>query len=141
MLKFIYIRWEIKMDELKLTNDLLTGEETVDYQHRILISCINDLIRANKLSENVDLVVEITLDELVKYTVHHFADEERIMKERGYTDLPQHHKQHQDFTDKVLAYKARHGNGEKVIDDFLKFLVAWLVTHIKHEDQIALKNK
>jgi hemerythrin len=129
------------MDEITLTDDLLTGEETVDYQHKILVACINDLIRANKLGDNVELVVEISLDELIKYTVHHFGDEERIMKERGYANLPGHQKQHKEFKEKVLEYKQRHGNGEKVIDDFLKFLVGWLITHIKHEDQIALKHK
>jgi hemerythrin len=129
------------MDELVLTDDLLTGEETVDYQHKILVACINNLIRANKMSENVDLVVEITLDELVKYTIHHFGDEESIMKERGFKELPHHQEQHKAFAEKVLKYKAQHAAGENVIDEFIKFLKSWLVVHIKHEDQIALKNK
>ncbi len=128
------------MEELVLTDDLLTGEETVDYQHKILISCINNLIRTNQLGDNLDLVVEITLDELVKYTIHHFSDEETIMKERGYKNIVQHQKQHKDFASTVLNYKARHSKGEAVIDDCLKFLKAWLITHIKHEDQMAMKN-
>jgi hemerythrin len=128
------------MDELVLTADLLTGEETVDYQHGILIACINNLIRANQSPDNLDLIVEVTFDELIKYTVHHFGDEERIMTARGYADLEHHRKQHRQFTEKVLAVKAQHSNGEKVIDDFLIFLKGWLITHIKHEDQMAMKN-
>jgi hemerythrin len=128
------------MQELVLTEDLLTGEETVDYQHGILIACINNLIRASKVEENGELMVEVTIDELVKYTIHHFNDEEEIMKARSYKNLEHHQNQHKDFANKVLNYKARHGNGEKVIDECLKFLTSWLVTHIKHEDQLALKN-
>lgn len=126
------------MKELEFTDDLLTGEDTVDYQHKILISCINNLARACH-SYDVNLVVEISLDELVKYTIHHFSDEERIMKKTGYQNLKQHQKQHNDFTTKVLKYKARHEKGEKVIEDLLKFLSSWLVEHIKHEDQLALR--
>lgn len=72
------------MEELKFTNDLLTGEETIDYQHKILISYINNVIHAHNFAENLDLVLEVTLDELVKYTIHHFGNEEEIMEKKAY---------------------------------------------------------
>jgi hemerythrin len=124
------------MDELVFTDDLLTGEDTVDYQHKVLIGLINDLIRANKFSENVELIVEITIDELIKYTIHHFNDEELIMKKRGYVSLAHHQEQHKDFANKVVDYKNRHSNGEKINNELLKFLTTWLIRHIKHEDQL-----
>jgi hemerythrin len=129
------------MDELIFTEDLITGVESVDLQHKSLINCINELNHAYKDNKKTDKTTEMALEQLIQYTIKHFQDEELILKKNGYVSLDFHKKQHQEFTDKILQYKERHKKGEQIIYEVINFLSKWLVNHIKREDQLALKKR
>ena len=63
----------MKYKEWEWNQDLITNQEMVDFQHQSLFRVINDLIRACNLADKPNnLLVEISLDELVKYTNFHF---------------------------------------------------------------------
>jgi len=131
------------MSELKewdWDDQLLTGEETVDYQHKILFRVINDLIRAVNMSDDTSsILVEVALDELLKYAGYHFSDEEELMKKKQYSGFGMHKAQHEMFVEKILVFKTRMNNNENIGKELVDFMFHWLINHIKKLDKEALK--
>ena len=81
------------------TPDLDTHIELVDEQHKILVRCINELHEAN---QRKDFEAEgKIIEDLIRYTVEHFSDEEKLMDDAGYPLSKQHKQIHQRFVDKV----------------------------------------
>ena len=63
-------------------DDLNTGIEVIDHQHRRIVEMINHLHVAQTSLQR--LVVSDVIDELIDYTLSHFAFEEELMEEAGY---------------------------------------------------------
>ena len=81
----------MKYEEWKWNDSLITSEEMVDYQHKNLFRTINDLIRACNESDTPNgLLVEVGLDELLKYATYHFKEEEQVMEKHHYPNQPNH---------------------------------------------------
>ncbi len=119
---------------------LITGEETVDYQHKILFRVINDLIRALNMSDNTtSLLTEVAIDELLKYAGYHFSEEEEIMKKKQYIGFGSHKAQHEQFVTSILNFKKRYNQDENVGHDLINFMQNWLINHILKLDKEALK--
>ena len=85
---------------------LLTWNDTysvnapaMDAQHKHLIKLLNDL-HDGMIRRAGNEVLRPVLDELIKYTRAHFADEERAMELAGYPHLAQHKAEHKALTDK-----------------------------------------
>lgn len=57
------------MAYLHWTDDLNTGIDVIDKQHRRIVECINELSVAN--TKNDKLGIKHVLDELVDYTLSH----------------------------------------------------------------------
>ena len=80
------------------TPDLDTHIELVDEHHKILVRCINELHEAN---QRKDFEAEgKIIEDLIRYTVEHFSDEEKLMDDAGYPLGKQHKQIHQRFVDK-----------------------------------------
>ncbi|MGZ3809873.1 MAG: bacteriohemerythrin [Bacteriovorax sp.] len=125
--------------EWKWDDVYLTDHATVDYQHKILFNVINDLIRARNASDDPNgLLVEVALDELLKYATYHFRDEEEVMIKHNYDDLIQHQAQHKNFVDVMLKFKSRFDNNENITDELLNFMQKWLLDHILTRDKKAM---
>ena len=120
------------MAYLEWTSDLDTRIPVIDRQHRRIVDYINRLATVID-SGKPDDVSEV-LEELVDYTLTHFAFEEELMEmvEHPYVDT--HRKTHGLFAEKMNGYKARYGEGEDVARDLNATLRSWLVNHIKHDD-------
>ena len=120
-----------------VTNDLITGNEMIDTQHRQLFSAINDFQDACSGGMGVDRVNE-TMKFLVDYTAKHFADEERLQQQSNYPDQPNHKKLHAEFKALVsdLASKNQAGNATVVvITQLTNSLGNWFMNHIMREDK------
>jgi hemerythrin-like metal-binding protein len=106
----------------------------VDDQHRKLISIANELIKALHFGYAHKIVSKV-IRELREYTVYHFNDEEALMKEVGYHDLPEHQRQHEALTRQVKDYQDALYRKQQVkpgeIRDFIK---DWLIGHILTHD-------
>ena len=63
------------------TKDLNTGIDVIDEQHKSIADYINNLERAIKQQDRT--AVGQVLDELVDYTLSHFAFEESLQEEAG----------------------------------------------------------
>jgi len=114
------------------TRDLDTGISVIDNQHIRIADYINALHDAIK-SDDQEVIREV-LYETVDYTLTHFAFEESLMEEAGYTYLKVHKRVHAIFTKKVEAYVERFEKGELIADELLSTLRLWVMNHIRNDD-------
>ena len=120
-------------DELiKWNDDLDTGIDVVDKQHRRIVDYINTLIGIRS-SHDRDKE-ERVLNELVDYTMSHFAFEESLMEDAGYSFINGHKRVHEMFTRRVSDFMQRFKMGEDVTDELLVLLKSWLLNHIMSDD-------
>ena len=118
---------------IRWTSELEIGINVIDSQHKRIVEYINKLEHA-QVNLNRAEVGEV-LDELVDYTLSHFAFEEGLMEEAGYPFLKPHKRVHALFTRRVSDYVQRFKMGENVTQELLHTLTAWLVNHIKNDDK------
>ncbi len=122
------------------------NEETIDTQHKTLIAQINKLIDIlSSLSVDMGSLRE-TGHFLYTYIKEHFAYEEKYMEENNFPGLANHKKIHADFIQFYKDFQAElkeemtSGNFssveiEKLMEKIKKYLLDWLVQHIKGIDQ------
>lgn len=130
------------MTQLVWTNDLDTGIGVIDKQHKRIVEYINKLYEV-KETGNQEEIGQV-LNELVDYTLSHFTFEESLMEEAGYPYIKAHKRVHQLFVKRVDDYLQRFKMGEDIADELLNTLKAWLINHIRNDDndyaEIVLKN-
>jgi hemerythrin len=114
------------------TDDLDTRIDVIDKQHRRIVDYINDLEVAHA-SGNKESVRRV-LDDLIDYTMSHFAFEESLQEEAGYKYAKPHKKVHDLFIRRVNDYVERFKLGEDVSDSLHQMLTSWLINHIKRDD-------
>lgn len=112
--------------------DLNTGIDVIDEQHKRIVDYIN-LLEDAIAKESRDTVGKV-LDELIDYTLSHFAFEESLQEEAKYTFTKPHKAIHDTFVKRVAKYQAEHNSGVDVAKQTHDMLSAWLVHHIKRED-------
>jgi hemerythrin-like metal-binding protein len=113
-----------------------TGVESMDAEHRLLVSLVNALDELVRQGQEASLVAK-TAGQLVSFTNVHFLSEELMMRIYAY---PQHD-----------AHKAEHGRLAQQVDEIRRSLETnekpatlamieglhrWLVDHIKSMDQV-----
>jgi hemerythrin len=114
------------------TDDLNTGIDVIDRQHRRIVDYINDLELA-KAKQDREAVGKV-LDELVDYTLSHFAFEESLQEEAGYKYCKPHKKVHDLFVRRVNEYLERFRLGDDIVDEIHHMLTSWLINHIRRDD-------
>ena len=114
------------------TSDLGTGIDVIDGQHRRIVDYINELEHAMQHQKRLE--VGKVLDELVDYTLSHFAFEESLQEEAGYKMAKPHKAIHEVFIKRIDGYKQRHVSGEDIAQELHGMLGTWLVHHIKRDD-------
>ncbi|MDV7212464.1 bacteriohemerythrin [Azotobacter beijerinckii] len=119
------------MAYLTWRNDLNTGIEVIDMQHRRIVEMINQL---DETQGQDRAAVGVVIEALVDYTVSHFAFEESLMEEAGYPFSRAHKRIHDLFIKRVYDYRARYAVGEDVAGELQDLLSRWLFSHIKEED-------
>ena len=117
---------------IKWTDDLNTGIEVIDKQHMRIVDYINDLENAHQKQDKE--AVRQVLDDLVDYTLSHFAFEGSLQEEAGYKYCKPHKKVHELFVRRVNEYMERFKLGDDVSAEIHKLLSSWLINHIKRDD-------
>jgi hemerythrin len=120
------------MPHLQWSNALDTGIDVIDEQHKRIIQYINELHDAQSTRDRN--AVGLVVNDLVDYTISHFAFEESLMEQVDYPFLAPHKKVHELFIRKVDAFVRRFEAGEDVTADLINVLQRWLINHIKNED-------
>lgn len=118
------------------TDDLKTGNATIDHQHEQLFAAINNLLEAcsqGKGRAETDKTVKFLYD----YTVKHFGDEEKLQQQYHYPDYVNHKKYHTTFTGVVkelMEDLQKNGTSLTLVFKLNQSIGDWLVNHIKKED-------
>ncbi|MBI4807487.1 MAG: bacteriohemerythrin [Nitrosomonadales bacterium] len=120
------------MSYLHWSSDLDTGIDVIDKQHRRIVDYLNELNSANSSGDQA--VTNHVLNELVDYTLTHFAFEEELQEKAGYPFLKAHKRVHEIFTKRIAEFQRRAAGGENVAPELLSMLKIWLVNHIKGDD-------
>lgn len=120
------------MAHIQWSDDLNTNIAVIDSQHKRIVSYINNL--EDVKDKNDRAVEEQVLNELVDYTLSHFAFEESLMEDAGYGFINGHKRVHQLFVKRVSDFMQRFKLGEDVTEELLTVLKAWLINHIKSDD-------
>jgi hemerythrin-like metal-binding protein len=114
---------------------LLTGVPLIDSDHRKLVDMLNRLNAAMSAGKSKEVLADL-LNELVGYTVKHFAHEEQLMAKHKYADAAPHIAEHKKLVADVLAFKVKLTGGTAMISiELMKFLRNWLTAHIMQTDQ------
>ncbi|BAQ61235.1 transcription accessory protein [Geminocystis sp. NIES-3708] len=114
--------------------EYITGEKIIDMQHQYLFSLINELHDAMIEGKGQEIVGKI-LDQLVLYTVEHFATEEELMLQYEYPNYLSHKEKHDALKEQVLTLQEKWKNKEEFLTvKVSQFLTDWLIHHIKGED-------
>jgi hemerythrin len=115
---------------MKWDRSFSVGVNEMDAQHQKWFSIINRLHDAMMTGKGRQMQ-ETILAEMVGYTRTHFANEEALLKTRGYPKLVEHQQKHVVFTQQVQALEAKLLAGSSVLTvDVMDFLKNWLNNHI-----------
>lgn len=116
------------------SDKLSVGIASIDGEHKKLIKMVNDMNDAMKAGKGND-VVGTMLDELVAYTVRHFATEERLFARHGYPETDAHKKEHEKLKADVTKFVEDFKSGKSAVAiQLFMFLKKWLESHIKGTD-------
>jgi len=107
----------------------------LDGQHRNLFRMAEELHAAMLARQGKATLAQI-LNRLVQYTLVHFEQEERLMREHGYPGLDAHVAEHRALTSQVKQFQADFASGRTALSvQVLQFLKDWLEGHIKGSDR------
>ena len=115
--------------------ELDTGIDVIDQQHQRIVALINQLAEATGRDDQAAV-----LEELVDYTLSHFAFEEELLEESGYTFGPAHKRVHDMFVRRVGEYRMRFQAGEDITTELKGMLARWLFNHIRSDDKSYSKH-
>lgn len=122
----------------ELTDELLTGNKTIDAQHQELIDKINDLIKSCETGKEKTTAIR-TLDFLSDYTEFHFKAEEALQEGAGYPGMEKHLAQHRAFEQSIQELyemlQEEEGPSPAFVAAVEKNIVEWLYTHIQGFDR------
>jgi hemerythrin len=120
---------------MKWREELRTNIESLDSEHQMLMSLINDLHEARLLSKD-PAVLHDNLLMLEGYTRAHFAAEEEQMKQLHYPDYETHKALHDALVSSVRDMVQRFESGESVLTiESMQFMRRWLTEHILLTDK------
>ena len=118
------------------SEDLETGNDAIDSQHKQLFKLTSDLVEACENNKGQEILGD-TLNFLASYTVKHFADEEALQLEHSFPAYEKHKKLHDDFkvkaTELVQQYQ-QDRNSANLRTQVNSVVIRWLLQHIKGED-------
>lgn len=124
---------EILMTRLVWTTDLDTGIREIDLQHRRIVTYIN-ILNDLRTSKDREKQAEVIAD-AAQYIESHFAFEESLLEQVGYSFAGPHKKIHELFMRRITAIQERFAAGEDVVGELHKVLSRWLLGHIRTEDR------
>ncbi len=122
---------------IEWTEDLATGVDEIDNQHKGLFKRINNLLDAcnhGKGKEEVKKVICFLED----YVITHFSEEEKHMAKYDYPEGLNHKKQHLEFMENFFTLRTQfeaEGPGVHIVVMTNHLVVDWLKNHIRKTDR------
>jgi len=120
----VHLQWQARFE---------CGEPTIDRQHRELFARSEDVLEALRKGS---ARFATDLERLMAEIASHFADEELILKQRGYRGLAGHRRSHARLTAKALRLQADAASGRASREELTRFLLGDVVAdHMLTEDR------
>ena len=121
---------------IKWDDSLSVGYTEIDIHHKKLINIVGEIHSLLELpTAEYRLKIGKVLKKLSDYTVYHFEEEEKIMKQHKYPGLEEHAKIHTYFVKKLSEALPLIASGDKETSvEMYNFLSDWLVQHIAIDD-------
>ncbi|MES0488698.1 MAG: bacteriohemerythrin [Leptospirales bacterium] len=132
--------WDSK-GNIQWSEEMKTGIDRVDVQHKTLIGIINRLQTA--VDTKVDLTgISLIFGQLASYTKFHFKAEEMVIEQVDKPNLEIHRMAHRTFVDGLRDYEKKFRSGDHtIVKDLLGYLNVWLVDHILNLDKKSMAKK
>lgn len=136
MMRDIIKNFKIKENQFIQWNDTFKVDvKVIDEQHQQLFDLINKLYIDMQESQSNESVVK-TIKELKNYTIYHFTEEEKLMRDSNYSDLEQHIQIHKNMVQKIQDFQKEYENGNPLVHyEILSFIGNWLTAHIMGVDR------
>ena len=119
-------------------DSLITGNDTIDEQHKELISRIASFVAQCERGDSKVQAVRM-LDYMDEYTKFHFSAEEKLQEETEYPGIEEHRKKHEEFKQHITELYEYLEDLEGPTAEFTqvveKNIVEWLMYHIKTFDR------
>lgn len=125
------------MDRFILSDDLLTGMDDVDAQHRLLFELANQVVDPTS-ERGANAAFFASLAFLAEYVRYHFAAEEFAMKRAHYPEAERHCLAHVEFRALIGEFLEASLEEPSIADLRLRLTEAvegWLTTHIRVADK------
>ena len=108
----------------------------IDQQHQELVNLLNRLNDAVKNNESREDIYRI-IDDVIAFTRLHFATEEQLMIQSGYTEIEWHKDKHKQLIQDALHLKGKLAYvGEEMFTDWLNhWPFARVLAHIQYADK------
>ena len=118
------------------TSEMSVDVKMLDNDHKrlaILINELHDGLMAGRDSKDLERI----FDELIAYSRVHFAHEERILAEAGYSGAAAHKQEHEQKIKLLLTLQALFQIANESADflDIMDQLKEWLFKHMEHSDK------
>ncbi|MDY0108243.1 MAG: bacteriohemerythrin [Giesbergeria sp.] len=115
-------------------NGYALGLVEIDEQHKMLFDIMNRIWESIVRNDDATAIGS-TLEDLERYTILHFTEEETFMRSIRYPNFDAHVALHRHFVQRIADEKAKAQRGERISLELLHFLRDWLVNHILVEDK------
>lgn len=120
----------------QFTDDFITGNQTIDSEHKILIKAADDIMQHIASGQGQDnLKKSITF--LTDYTNTHFKHEEVLQEQSKYPRIIEHKAWHKKFVNelgKISEQIIKNGPSSLLVIELTQKISA-LINHIKTEDK------
>jgi hemerythrin-like metal-binding protein len=115
-------------------NEYSVGAQSIDDEHKALIERINRL-DDQLMAEDGPLATSAFFEQLTETITAHFGCEERIMRARGYDQLPQHKEDYERVLDEIYRLIDEFDrNAQASREDLAARLDGWFSGHFETHD-------
>lgn len=117
------------------TEELRTGIDAIDRQHRSIFNKANEIFDLGSQSKAED--IEKIFIFLMNYANNHFYEEEVLMIENSYEDFIDHRRKHNYFIEEIyrIYQNTKEENSEENLNELKVLIIEWLANHISGDDK------
>lgn len=124
--------------KITFSDNLITGNKTIDDQHRELIARIDKFVKICEDGDGKVTAINM-LDYLAEYTEFHFTAEEKLQQDAGYPGYADHKAKHDEFKSTIAVLHnyldELDGPDQAFVDQVKTKVVDWLFGHIETFDR------
>lgn len=115
--------------DLEWNNSYHVGIETIDSEHKLLLSLIEKYFTSESGDEE-----DYAYNGLIRYIRDHFANEEETIRKHNVTNDEEHKQSHTQLFNRITELHTGVILGSYIKEDFLDFFMDWFKSHITQLD-------